>query len=292
MNDLPLSPVAAGLMRLPGWGLDARGLASWIAAALDLGITSFDHADIYGGYTVEAAFGDALAQAPDLRQRLTIVTKFGIKLVSPNRPSHRVKSYDSSVAHLRASVDASLAALRCGHIDLLLLHRPDWLMLPVELAAAVRELQAAGKVRHFGVSNHSAAQVAALRQQLPLAAHQFELSLMQRQALDDGTLLQCQAPDGPRAMAWSPLAGGRLLQGDGAGTRPLRDALAAMAPRYGVSPAALAQAWVARHPARPVIVSGSGRLDALREAVAATQLQLDAEDWYALWQAATGHEVP
>lgn len=285
-----LSPVVAGLMRLPEWGLSTSGLVGWIEEALDLGITSFDHADIYGGYSVEAQFGTALAGARGLRQRLQIVSKCGIKLVTPARPGHGIKSYDSSRAHVIGSVNQSLRALCTDHIDLLLLHRPDLLMDPDELADTFRVLQAAGKVLAFGVSNHRPDQLAMLHRRFPLAAQQIEFSPLQMQALDDGTLAQC-LDLGLQAMAWSPLAGGRLFSADDERSRRVRQVLEALASQHGTSAATVAHAWLMRHPARPRPVTGSGRLGALREAVAAMSLQLPGEDWYRVWQASSGHEV-
>lgn len=285
-----LSPVVAGLMRLPQWGLSTSGLVGWVEEALALGITSFDHADIYGGYSVEAQFGAALASAPGLRQRLQIVTKCGIKLVTPARPGHAIKSYDSSRAHVLQSVNQSLRALCTDHIDLLLLHRPDLLMDPDELADTFRELQAAGKVLAFGVSNHRPEQLAMLHRRFPLAAQQVEFSPLQMQALDDGSLAQC-LDLGLQAMAWSPLAGGRLFAGQDERSRQVLAVLQSLATQHGVSPATVAHAWLMRHPARPRPVTGSGRLSALRDAVAAMTLQLPAEDWYRVWQASSGQEV-
>lgn len=287
---LQLSPVVAGLMRLPEWGLSTRALVGWIEQALDAGISSFDHADIYGGYSVEAAFGAALAQAPGLRQRLQLVSKCGIKLLHPARPGHRIKSYDSSRAHVLASVDASLQALRTDHLDLLLLHRPDLLLDANDLADTFRSLLAAGKVRAFGVSNHRPDELALLHCRFALAAHQVEISPLQRQAFADGSLVQCQDL-GLQPMAWSPLAGGRLFQGQDDAARRVREVLDALAARHGCSAATVAYAWLLRHPARIRPVTGSGRPEALREAMAATRLPLDAEDWYRIWQAATGQEV-
>lgn len=291
-NTLSLSPVVAGLWRLGEWNLSTAALADWIGRALDLGITSFDHADIYGGYTVEARFGEALAAAPGLRERLQIVTKCGIKLVSPARPSHRIKSYDSSRAHVVASVEESLRALRTDRIDLLLLHRPDLLMQPDELAETCRALLAAGKVLHFGVSNHTPGQVALLRKRMVLATHQLEFSPLQMKALADGTLEQC-VDLALRPMIWSPLGGGRLF-GDAGDlqVQRVRAVLAELAQRHGVSLATVAYAWILRHPSRPIPVTGSGRTEALREATAALDVALSAEDWYAVWQASMGHEVP
>ncbi len=292
MNDsLALSPIVAGLWRLRDWGLDRPGLVRWIEQALDLGITSFDHADIYGDYGVEADFGAALAAAPGLRQRLQIVTKCGIKLVSAQRPGHALKSYDSSRAHVLASVDASLRALHTDRIDLLLLHRPDLLMDPEELADTFRHLLAAGKVLHFGVSNHTPGQLAMLRKRHPVASHQFEFSPLQMRALADGTLEQC-LDLGVRPMAWSPLGGGRLITGQDAQAQRLRGVLQAIGQRHGASLATVAYAWLLRHPARPLPVTGTGRVDGLREAVAALSLRIGAEDWYAVWQASIGQELP
>ncbi len=286
-----LSPIVAGVWRASEWGLDADGLARWMEQAVELGITSFDHADIYGGYTVEAMFGAAFARAPGLRRRVQLVTKCGIKLVSPQRPAHAVKSYDSSRAHVLASVDASLAALRTDHVDLLLIHRPDLLMDPDELAETFRQLQAAGKVLAFGVSNHSPSQLALLHRRYPLVTNQVEFSPLQMKALADGTLEQC-VDLGLRPMAWSPLGGGRLFAADDEQARRVRAALQGLADRHACSVATAAYAWVLRHPSRPRPITGSRRPEALREAVQALDVKLGAEEWYAVWQASMGQPVP
>ena len=286
-----LSPVVAGLWKMHQWPLGAQGRLRWIEGAVELGITSFDHADIYGGYSVEALFGEALALAPGLRQRLQIVTKCGIRLPHPARPGLAVKHYDSGAAHLQASVDASLAALRCGHIDLLLVHRPDPLTHPDEIARCFERLRAAGKVREFGVSNHTPAQFAALHRRIALVTHQVEFSALQMKALADGTLEQA-ADLGLPPMIWSPLGSGRLITGDDEHARRVRAALQPLAEAHGVSLATVALAWVMRHPSRPRPITGSGRLEALAEAVAATRLVLDREAWTSVWRASMGHDVP
>ena len=291
MQAMKLSPVVAGVWRLREWGLDTAGLVNWIQQALALGITSFDHADIYGSYTVEAAFGQALAAAPGLRNRLQIVAKCGIKLVSPERPAHGIKSYDSSRAHVLASVDASLKALQTDHIDLLLMHRPDLLMDPDELASTFRHLLASGKVLHFGVSNHTPGQLTMLRKRHPVFTHQLEFSPLQMKALADGTLEQC-VDLGIRPMIWSPLGGGGLFNAQDEQARRLGSTLAALGTAYGVSPATMAYAWILRHPSRPIPITGSQRIEALREAVAALPLRITSEDWYRVWQASIGYEVP
>ena len=288
---MTLSPIVAGVWRLHQWGLDTAALVRWIEQALDLGITSFDHADIYGGYTVEALFGQALAAAPGLRERLQIVTKCGIKLVSPQRPGHTIKSYDSSPAHVLASVDASLRALRTDRIELLLIHRPDLLMQPEALADTFKRLQAAGKVLHFGVSNFSRHQFEALNRRVTLATNQVEFSPMHVAPMFDQTFDGLQDL-GVAPMVWSPLAGGRLFTGSDEQAQRVRAVLETLGARHGVSAATMAYAWILRHPSRPLPITGSGRIEALREAVAALGVEVCAEDWYRVWQASMGQELP
>jgi len=286
-----LSPIVAGLWRLPEWQVDTAGLVRWIEQALAVGITSFDHADIYGGYTVESMFGDALAAAPGLRDGMQIVTKCGIRCVSQARPEHGVNHYDTSRAHVLASVENSLRALRTDRIDLLLIHRPDLLMDPDELAEALRLLLAAGKVLNFGVSNHTPGQVAMLRKRIPVATNQIEFSPLQMRALADGTLEQC-VDLRLRPMIWSPLAGGRLFSGKEPQAERVRGVLQDLAWRYGTTMASVAYAWILRHPSKPHPITGSGRIAALQEAVSALDIRLSAEDWYRVWIASIGHGVP
>lgn len=289
-HDGLLSPIVAGCWRLHEWGFDVAARVRWIERTLELGITTFDHADIYGGYRVEALFGEALAAAPGLRERLRLVSKCGIKLVGDARPAHTIKSYDSSRGHVVASVEASLRALRTDRLDLLLLHRPDLLADPDEIAATFDTLRRAGKVLHFGVSNHTPSQFALLHRRFPLVTNQVELSPLQMQALADGTLEQALDLGLP-PMIWSPLAGGRLFRGDDEQARRVRAVLEALGAEHGVSAAAVAYAWILRHPSRPVPITGSSRIEALAEAVAARSLRLPAEAWYRVWQASMGREV-
>ena len=287
---LQLSPIVAGVWRLGEWRLEAPALVRWIGQAIELGLTSFDHADIYGGYAVEAAFGAALAASPGLRERMQIVTKCGIKLVSAARPGHAIKSYDSSRAHVTAAVENSLRALHTDRIDLLLIHRPDLLADPDELAETFNALRTAGKVLHFGVSNHSPSQFALLHKRFPLVTNQIEFSPLQMGALADGTLEQALDLKLP-PMVWSPLAGGRLFSGKDEQAQRVRAVLEALGRERGVSAATMAYAWIRRHPSKPILITGSSRTEALREAVAALDIALSAEDWYRIWQASMGHEV-
>jgi predicted oxidoreductase len=288
------SRLALGFWRLVDWGLTREQLLTRVQAVLDLGITTFDHADIYGDYQCEALFGAALAQAPGLRAQMQLVTKCGIKLVSSRRPAHNLKHYDTTRAHIVASVERSLTHLHTDTIDLLLIHRPDPLMDADEVAAAFTALRAAGKVQHFGVSNFTPAQYKLLASRLdfPLVTNQVEFSLMHLAPLHDGTFDLCQqrriAP-----MAWSPLTGGRLFREEGARAARLRHAMNMVGDALGGATLdQVALAWILTHPAGVIPVLGSGKLERLQRAAAAADLRLSREAWFALWSASTGHEVP
>lgn len=289
-SRLELSPVVAGLWRLAEWRLDVPARVRWIEQALELGITSFDHADIYGDYRAEALFGEALQRAPALRARMQLVSKCGIRLRSAQRP-YRLNHYDTAAGYVRAQVEQSLRNLHAERLDLVLIHRPDYLMDAAALAETFAALTREGKVAHWGASNHSASQFALLHQHHRLVTHQLELSPLHLDALDDGTLDQAQQL-GARPMIWSPLGGGRLFSGEDEQTVRVRADMQGIAARYGISLSTLAFAWILRHPSRPYPITGTGRIEGLREAVAAREVTLDAEDWYAIWAASKGHGVP
>ncbi|MGN6527032.1 MAG: aldo/keto reductase [Burkholderiaceae bacterium] len=285
------SRIVAGAWRMDDWGLDVVGRRRWIEGCLDLGITTFDHADIYGGYRVEALFGEALAAAPGLRERLQIVTKCGIRMVSPARPAHRIGHYDTSAAHIEASVDRSLSNLRTDRLDVLLIHRPDALMDADEVAACFERLRAAGKVLHFGVSNFTPSQFALLHRRFPLITNQVECSPLHVAPFYDGTFDQAQDL-GIAPMIWSALAGGRLFSGEDADARRVRAVLERLAAERGIAVTTLVYAWLLRHPARLVPLTGSRRLEAMREAAAALEVELDAQAWYEIWVAGNGAPGP
>lgn len=284
------STVVAGLWRSVEWRQGVAERVRWIEQALELGIAAFDHADIYGGGRAEELFGEALRASPGLRQRLQLVTKCGIRLVDPVQGVH-TKHYDTTPEYVRGQVERSLRAFGTDRLDLVLVHRPDLLMDATQLAGTFAALVGEGKVLRWGVSNHSTTQFALLHACHALVTNQVELSPLALQALHDGTLDQAQQL-GLRPMVWSPLAGGRLLNDDSAQAKRVREVMQPMAEAHDVSLATLAYAWVLRHPARPHVITGSGRIDGLREAVAAQHLRLDAQSWYTIWCAGTGHPVP
>jgi predicted oxidoreductase len=286
-----LSPIVAGVWRMADWQWSVAERVRWIEGCIEMGVTSFDHADIYGGYQVERLFGDALAASGTLRSRMQLVSKCGIKLVNAARPAHRVKHYDTSSQHIIASAEESLRQLRTDHLDLLLLHRPDPLLDADDVATAFGALRSAGKVLHFGVSNFTPQQFALLHSRFPLTTNQIELHPLCLAPLTDGTLDQCQQLR-VRPMIWSPLAGGALLTSGDSTAQRVRGAMQRIADSRGVTLPTIAYAWLLRHPSRPVPVAGTRRLSALQDAIAALTLTLDAQEWTTIWEAGRGSEVP
>jgi predicted oxidoreductase len=289
-SDFAMSPIVAGLWRITSWNLSVAERVRWVEQALELGITTFDLADIYGDYLAEGHFGEALKAHAPLRNRMQLVTKCGIRLRSAQRP-YRINYYDTSAAYVRAQVEQSLRNLHAEQLDLVLIHRPDYLMDAAVLAETFTALTQEGKVAHWGVSNHTTSQFALLQQHHPLVTNQVELSPLQMDALDDGTLDQAQQL-GLRPMIWSPLAGGRLFNHEDEQAVRTRATMLDIAERRGVSLTTLAFAWILRHPSRPHPITGSGRMVNLQDAVKALDVSLDAEDWYAIWTASKGHSVP
>jgi predicted oxidoreductase len=293
-NGLSCSRVVHGLWRLAGWNRSVSQIRATIDLCLENGITTFDHADIYGDYTCERLFGDALAAAAVDRSRIQLVTKCGIKLVSPNRPGHRIKSYDTSRSHILASVDNSLKCLHTDYIDLLLIHRPDPLMDPDEVNGAFVTLRDSGKVRHFGVSNFLPSQFESLASRLdvPLVTNQVQYSVMHLAAHADGTIDLCQKL-AIHPMAWSPLGGGKLFHEDSAQAGALRETLGRIGRHLGgASIDQVALAWVLRHPVQFAVVLGTGNASRIGKAVEALDLPLSREQWFEIWQTSAGRDVP
>jgi predicted oxidoreductase len=285
-----LSRIVAGMWRMTEWGMSVEQRVGFIERCLDLGVTSFDHADIYGGYGVESLFGDALRLQSSLRERMEIISKCGIKLVSPRRPQHTIQHYDTSAAHITASVEESLRQLGTDRLDLLLIHRPDPLMDFDEVAATFERLRAAGKVLHFGVSNFSRHQFEALDKRIALATNQVEFSPLHTAPMFDETFDGLQDA-GVAPMIWSPLAGGRLFQGGEAQADNLRLVIKGISDELGQPFASVVFAWIMQLPCRPLPLTGSGRIEAIGVAVAGTQFTLSRADWFTILRAARGHEV-
>ncbi|MCU6684030.1 aldo/keto reductase family oxidoreductase [Leclercia sp. H6W5] len=279
-----------GYWRLMDWNMSAQQLVSFIEQHLDLGITTVDHADIYGGYQCEAAFGEAMKLSPALRQRMEIVTKCGIATTA--KPEHALGHYITDRDHIIRSAEQSLTNLATDYLDLLLIHRPDPLMDADEVAEAFLALHQSGKVRHFGVSNFTPAQFALLQSRLPftLATNQVEISPVYQPLLLDGTLDQLQQLR-IRPMAWSCLGGGRLFNDES--FQPLRDELAQVAQELNAETIEqVVYAWILRLPSQPLPIIGSGKIERVRSALAAEQLQMTRQQWFRIRKAALGYDVP
>ena len=281
-----MSDIVVGTMRWGIWDANFKtaDYQRMIEKSLELGFTTFDHADIYGDHTTEAEFGEVLKSHPELREQMEIVTKCGILRVCDNKPQHYIKAYDSSKEHILQSAEDSLRQLGTDYIDVLLLHRPDFLMNPDEIGEAFELLYRSGKVRSFGVSNFTKSQIEMLSESVPVGTHQLEISVKALQAFSDGTLDQC-TKDGIVPMAWSPPGGGDL-------PAALVEELKKWADEFGTTPQVIALAWLMQHPAGILPVIGTTKEDHLVNSKEALSIKLDRQQWYSIYQASTGVRIP
>lgn len=293
------SRLAYGCWRLANNNDPAAGRRA-VIAAYEAGYTLFDNADIYGGGEAEKILGTALKETPGMRQRILVLTKCGVRHGGHPHPDSPNR-WDFSAEHIINSCEQSLKRLELEMIDIFMLHRPDFLADPHEIAKAFEQLQAAGKARFFSVSNFRPSLVMALQAACPmrLILHQVEISLAKLDAFTDGTLDQCLA-ENMTPMAWSPLAGG--LIGEGAKRllqwqkeyRPERflPDLEAIAKARGTSRTVIALSWLLKHPSRIIPIVGSVNPERIREAAKAAELELSREEWYRLLNAARGEPLP
>ncbi|TVR19494.1 MAG: oxidoreductase [Balneolaceae bacterium] len=282
------------MWRLNEWNFSVDDMTGFIETALELGITTFDHADIYGGYRNEALFGEALKKQPALREKMELVTKCGICLVTENRPQHIIQHYNTSANHIRESVENSLINLHTDYLDLVLIHRPDPLMSATEMADCFMELISEKKIRHIGVSNFTPSQFSMFQSKLdvPLLTNQVECSLLHLKPIYNGTFDQAQELNFS-PMLWSPFGGGRLFHHHGnEQTQRVLHVLNNLAQKYSAAADQIALAWLLMLPCNPHIVLGTGKTDRLRGAAGSTQIELERQDWYKLLEASNGHPVP
>ncbi len=289
-SSLDFSRIVYGLWRLGDDENTAPDhVRNKIAACLDQGITTMDQADIYGGYMAEEILGNAL-RGSDLRNKIEIVTKCDIIAPVGRYADARVKYYDTSRAHIMASVDHSLNLMGIDHIDLLLVHRPDPMMDHHETGAALDEVIASGKVRSVGVSNFRPWDWELLQSAMKntLATNQIELSVLAHHSFTNGDVAFHQKNATPM-MAWSPLAGGNLFNGQ---NDAVTAALDAIARDRGVDVSAVAVAWLLAHPSKILPVMGTNNLSRISRLSDACDVKLDRQEWYEIYTAALGHEVP
>jgi predicted oxidoreductase len=288
-----LSKISVGMLRLPEWDYSKKELAEYIESVVDLGVTTIDHADIYGEYMSQPLFGEMLAENPGLRDKIQLTSKCGNVLVSENKPDHKVNHYNLTQEHIRNSVETTLRDLHTDYIDLLMLHRPSPLMVIDEVAEILTKLVDEGKVLHLGVSNFTPEQFDWLQSQLdyPLVTNQVQASLLHTEPLFNGLFDYFQRYE-IRPMIWSPLKGGELFKGDKDQTVRVRIALIKLAEKYECTFDVIALAWLLQLPVNPFPVVGTGKLLHIKKAVKATQLDIERQDWFELLEASLGEPVP
>lgn len=297
-SDREISQVALGCMRISD--MSAKEIDAYINTALELGYNYFDHADVYGGGKCEEVFGNALKRDKNLRDKMVIQTKCGIKK----------GMYDFSKEHIISAVDGSLKRLGIEQIDVLLLHRPDLLMEPEEVASAFDYLQSSGKVAAFGVSNHSPAQIELLKKYVKqdIIINQLQLSITNAQMISSGANVNLDNSDGVNrdgyvrdycrinditVQPWSPLQKGFISGAflDNESYEELNRALSEMADKYGMTKTGLSIAWILRLPDKMQPIVGSTNLDRIKQIAEASDIEISAEDWYKIYLTA-GYKLP
>lgn len=288
--DITLSPIIAGAMNWGVWqaNFTTAQMAQMIHSCLEQGISTFDHADIYGGYTTEAEFGKAFAQSKIAREKIQLISKCGIQHTIGDRPT-RVKHYDYSKEYILWSAENSLKFLQTDYLDLLLLHRPSPLMQPDEIAEAVEKLKKEGKIKAFGLSNFTNSQTDLIRSRTDVYGNQIEFSATHIDPMLDGSL-DYMMVNNIKPMAWSPI--GSVFKEHNDQTHRLKLLMADLVAKYNVSADVILLAWILQHPSGVIPVSGSTSPERLKNQMKATQIKLELEDWFAVWTESIGTKVP
>ena len=287
------SKIIAGVMKWGQWGaqLNQQDMSKLIDECYEIGVTTFDHADIYGDHTTEGEWGAAFSHSHTSRDKIQIITKCGIMMPSPQMPKIKQKHYDTSQSHIIRSVENSLRNLRTDYIDMLLIHRPSPLMNPNEIMKAMDSLKSSGKVKSFGVSNFTPSQLLLLNSTWDVNANQIEISLFELSAFHDGTLDNCMLYD-VMPMAWSPLGGGNLFSSTSSiQLLAKRERLNQVAKKYDWTLDEMVYLFLLHHPAhiRPVV--GSSKIERIKVAVDCTHRIISDAQWFEIWNAATGKDV-
>ena len=289
--SVELSPIIAGVMNWGVWdkNLNTNEFTHLINLFIENGITTFDHADIYGGYTTEASFGKALSESKIDRKKIQLITKCGIQYTSENRPNNSIKHYEYSKDYIIWSVENSLKNLQTDYLDVFLLHRPSPLMQADEIAEAVSKLKADGKILSFGVSNFTSSQTELLRQKTEISFNQVQFSATHHEAMLDGSFDYMQIHN-IKPMAWNPL--GTVFRENTDQTFRLRQLLAKLVEKYHIGSDIILLAWIMQHPARISPVAGTVNSGRIQQLMKAKSLVLDKQDWFAIWTESMGNKVP
>jgi predicted oxidoreductase len=284
------SRIISGTMTWGAWGknFNQNEMIDFMRFSLEQGITTFDHADIYGGYGTESDFGDSFSKNKIERDKVQFITKCGIQMVDDSR-ENVVKHYNYSKDYIIWSAEQSLKKLKTDYIDLFLLHRPSPLLQAEVVAEAINSLLEDGKINTFGVSNFSPSQIAVIESEIPVLGNQLEFSLTANEVMYDGALDDCLI-NKRIAMSWSPL--GSYFREDNAQSKRIEKALEPMLSKYNVSADQLLLAWILKHPSKVHPVVGTTSKERLKASIEASKIDLELEDWFLLLEASKGHEVP
>ncbi|PHK50406.1 aldo/keto reductase [Staphylococcus edaphicus] len=290
------SKVIQGFWRAQDWQWTPQQLNRYINELVERGITTMDHADIYGSYTCEGIFGEALKLSPQLRNQIEIVTKCGIVL--PSSPDQTISGhrYDHSKAHIQHSVDRSLQQLNVDHLDSLLIHRPSPLMDPHEVTEALKTLVSEGKVKSFGVSNFNKSQYDLLSKclvcdKLHITINQLEVSPYTLDAIENGNINHMYKDD-VKIMSWSPMAGGKLFDLADEKAARIMAIVSPLAQKYNVTSNGIIMAWLDKHPATIMPVLGTHKIERIDQAIEGLKVTLTDQEWFDIYTASLGHDIP
>lgn len=290
-NEVTLSRIIQGLWRLKSWKMTPEALLEFVHQCIDLGVTSFDTAEIYGNYEAEAMFGEALKLEPELRSKIEIITKTGINMKSDKRP-YSIGHYDTTYDKVVASCKKSIDLMHCEYLDVFLIHREDPLINHKEVARALNDLKAMGLIKSFGVSNFDPFKFDALHKATggQLVTNQIEVSPLCFEHFNNGNMDYLQSVDVP-PMIWSPLAGGQIFTGKDERSANVRKVLEELSKDYGVETDVLVYAWLLKHPVKMMPICGSGKIERVKNAVKALDVELKHEDWYKIYVASKDQEL-
>jgi len=289
MRKTILSPVIAGTMNWGVWDkkLNTQEMIHLINICIENKITTFDHADIYGGYTTEEQFGKAFGESKISRNKLQLISKCGIQLEGSR--TNVIKHYDYSKEYIIWSVENSLKKLQTDYLDVLLLHRPSPLMVAYEIAEAVEKLKSDGKIIDFGLSNFTTSQTELIRSKTEVSYNQIQFSATHHEAMLDGSLDYMQTHD-IRPMSWNPL--GTVFREDIEQTRRLKKLLVQLVEKYGVGSDTILLSWILKHPSKVIPVAGTVNIARIQALMKAVELDLEQQDWFAIWTESMGNRVP
>ena len=290
MSKIPFSKIIAGTMTWGIWGKNCttEEMITLMNSCLENGITTFDHADIYGGYTTEKDFGKAFGESKIDRKDIQLISKCGIQMISENR-NNKIKHYSYSKDYIIASAEQSLKHLQTDYLDLLLLHRPSPLMQADEIAEAVEKLKISGKILDFGVSNFTSSQCNLIETKTKINYNQIEFSITNLEPMLDGSLDHMQI-NRITPMCWSPL--GTVFRKEDEQSQRIQKTANELAFKYGVSNDVVLLSWILKHPAGILPVCGTADKNRLSKLMQATTVEMELEDWFSLWTASTGKDVP